>query len=253
MQKKFINTLVLLVTMCFLTLFFSGCKANKSPIQTASPMETATPTQATAPSEEIKTPASTATPAETPTPSAELQTPDSITSAPTATPTETPSPSLVSQTPGSTSANQINSSESVNVKALETGLEDGTEVKLFVSGQELVKLYAVIMDGEILVPDFTSVFGKLKNASGNESAGFWSLSFVDKKSNIETVVIENSQYSIKIVEGEKSFICNDEVIPLTVPAQRINGHIMVPLNSIADAINATVEWDEAAQAISFFY
>lgn len=240
MKKMLFNTSALLVRLCFFTLFFSGCNANKSS------------TLATPPNNEIETPDSI-TPSQTAPPNNETPTPDSITPSQTASPTETSTPHIDSQVPGSASRNQIHPSESAPVTALETGLEDGTEVKLIVSGQELENHRAVIIGGEALISDHSYIFGSLKDAGGIENAGFWTGFSVDTALNRESAFIENSQYSVKIVEGEYSFICNDKTIPLTVPAQKINGQFMVPLKAIAEAINANVEWDEATQTISFFY
>ena len=129
---------------------------------------------------------------------------------------------------------------------------DGTEARLIVNGRELTQHWAVLIGGEALVPDFTYVFGSLNDADG-QCTGFFSIGVADTNTNLKTAVIMNPAHNITIVEGEYSFTHNDAIIPLTVPAQMIRDTFHVPLMAIADAIGATVEWDEAAQAISFFF
>ena len=157
----------------------------------------------------------------------------------------------------SVSANQTEPTDTMNIDSpnmtgINTGLSDGTKVKLFISGQEV--LWAIIMGDEVLIPDYPYTFGKLKEADGIEKAGFLTLTITERGVNYkENITIYNSLYTINLVEGEDSFTCNGETFSLTVPAQTIDDDIYVPLLALAEAINATVEWDADAQAIKFFY
>ena len=241
MQRKSL-IMAVVIMVCF-SMFLSGCNAAKD-------VDNANGSGITSP-----TPTTSTTGLALPIPIAPTnngtQTSDSIT--PTASPTETSTPSVESQTPSSTPTSQINPSESASESALEIDLSDGKEVSIIVSGQKAVTGMAVIMGGEVFVLDYNYVFENLKGRDGIENAGFLSYFAVDTTKNIETAVITNAQYYLKIVEGEYSFTCNDETMPLTIPAQTINGRFAVPLIALSEAINATVEWNEATQTILFFY
>ena len=156
------------------------------------------------------------------------------------------------QPPDSPAIDDTEPAESMHTATVDANFDDGAEARLIVSGRELVQHWAVLMGSEALVPDFTYIFGNLNCADG-QNAGFFSIGVSDTNTNLKTAVIMNSAHNITIVEGEYSFTHNDVIMPLTVPAQMIRGTFHVPLMAIANAIGAAVEWDEAAQAILFFF
>ena len=166
---------------------------------------------------------------------------------PTETPTQTPTP-----IPTPSEDVQPNTPTQPRDGRLVVNANDNTEVRLIVSGQEIVHR-GVIIGGEVLVPDFSFVFGQLKDAGGVESAWFWGVSIDDASAGTERAVIFNNSYNVSITNGEYFFTVNDEILPLIVPAQTINGSIHLPLIAIAEAIGATIEWNEPEQSISFFY
>jgi len=216
MQMESLSKVIVTIA-CFL-MFLSGCSANKAndaDITSHAPGESSTGATTPTPSAAPKN--------ETPTDPSNLKN------------NETQTPDTTSPTTG-----------------INTGLTDGTKVKLFVSGKEVH--WAIIMGDEVLVPDYPYTFGQLKDADG-ENAEFWTLTLTSHgpKDYKEGVTIYNSLYTIELVEGEYSFTCNDETFTLTVPAQTIDDEIHLPLLALAEAINATVEWDADAQAIHFFY
>jgi len=128
----------------------------------------------------------------------------------------------------------------------EIGSENGTEVKIIVSGQDQsgfinkLKQAPVIKDGEVLVPISAHVFEFLVDLDGN-NAGFYAVLGFDSIESVYLAVIANDLYDVRVFEGEYSFACNNETVPLAVPAQRINDELMLPLKAIAEAIGATVE------------
>ena len=215
MREKFFNTWAMVLIICCFIIFLSGCNANKND-DNMDNKSVVLPTQTVPPNRETQD---------------------------TTLDVETP-------TQDSASINQADQTEPQNTTGINTGLPDDTKVRLFVSEQEIH--WAIIMGDEVLIPDYPYIFGQLKDAGGIEWSGFWTISSVDTN-NIENVLIYNSLYTIEIVEEEYSFTCNDETLPLTVPAQEIDGRFYLPLIALAEAINAATEWDADAQAIHFYY
>ena len=245
MKELLTRKMIIPLVICF-ALCLAGCKPN-SDVNEANFDDVTAPAQAA--------PTSAMPPTQTTPTGGETQSPVFAPPAQTTTQPQTAPPDNETQTPGSTFMNQTDPSEPAPATAEKVKLSDisdGTEVKITVSGG-VVESEAVIIGGEVLAYDANYIFGNLKDAGGKESAGFIVIGMTAVDSSSMKYAIYNSIYSITIEEGEYSFSCNDETIPLTIPAQTINGHFSVPLVAIAKAIGATVEWDEAVQTISFFY
>lgn len=66
----------------------------------------------------------------------------------------------------------------------------------------------------------------------------------------QTAVAEKRSNYISIQIGNKEMYKNGSPIPLEVPAQLINGRTMVPLRAVAEALDATVEWNNATNTIT---
>jgi len=133
---------------------------------------------------------------------------------------------------------------------------DGTEVRVIVSGQELDftgRKKPVMKDGEVFSESFDYIFAHLKDADGKDSAALHVIlrRAVDGPTN--TIIFFNSDYEIVIVEGENTFTKNGEIIPMAVPAQQIDGVLMVPLLIIAAAIEAVVVMDMTEFTLSIYY
>jgi len=175
----------------------------------------------------------------------------------TPTPNETQIPTPVPDgdlsTPVTGAVDPGQTKQPANATATKTGLPDGTIIDLVISDQ--ANYQALIMHDDFLVADYAYAFGQLKDADGVNPAGFLeiSISSASEDGYKNNAIIYNAYYNITIVEGETSFICNDTVIPLTVPAQMIDGCFYVPLLAPAEAIHATVEWDADTQTLRFFY
>ena len=242
MREKFFNTLAMVLIICCFIIFLSGCNANKND-DNMDNKNVVLPTQTVPPNRETQSPDSI-TNTQTMPPDNEMQTPITMSS------TQTTALEIETPTQGSASINQADWAEPQNTTRINTGLPDGTKVRLFVSGQEIH--WAIIMGDDVLIPDYPYIFGQLKDAGGIELSGFWTISSADT-TNIENALIYNSLYTIEIVEEEYSFTCNDKTLPLTVPAQEIDGRFYLPLIALAEAINAAAEWDADAQAIHFYY
>ncbi|MDR3239533.1 MAG: copper amine oxidase N-terminal domain-containing protein [Clostridiales bacterium] len=107
--------------------------------------------------------------------------------------------------------------------------DSGTKVKLIVSGKELMfdGQQPIVKDGEVFVPVY-GVFENLDGANGNQDAPFT----VKWDETTSTATIRNTWYNV------------------TVTA---NDLFMIPLLEVAEAIDATVEWDETAKTMSVFY
>jgi hypothetical protein len=142
---------------------------------------------------------------------------------------------------------------------VEINLNDGDEVKLTVANKKLTfnGQQPVMKGGEVFIP-VNGVFEYLIENS-NEVTPY----IVTMDESSSTVTIKNSEFTIKIIEGEKTFTSSykingrgelqNETITPNPPQQRINGEFMLPLKAIAEAIGAVVKWDEATGTVSMFY
>jgi len=143
---------------------------------------------------------------------------------------------------------------------VEITAQDGTEVKLIVSGKELTidGQPPIVKDGEVFVP-IHGVFEHVTGAYGDTSAPF----MVNWDAAASTATITNSWFTVIIKQGEQNFTLNirsqgassisNESITPDSPAQIINGELMLPLKAITEAIDMILEWDEQARAVSIFY
>lgn len=233
MRRKLRTTrAIVALTICF-AICLSGCDLTNSH---STDDGTATPTLTpTAPQNgESIPPASASTPKYIPTPaSPPSDEPQSSDPAPAQFDSE-PTPTTPAPTPEHPPA------------ASDTN--NGTEVRLIVSGQALTfnGQQPVLKDGEVFIPVY-GVFEHLLGANDNDSALF------TVKWDASAVTIRNSWNTVVIVEGEPTFTCNGATITPALPPQIINGTFMLPLKAIAEAIDATIKVDEAAGTVSMFY
>ena len=146
--------------------------------------------------------------------------------------------------------------ENLSEDLLEDLLEDlpppqaPTPATVIVSGKEIAfdGQQAVAKDGEVFVP-VKGVFEHLDGANGNKDAPF----AVDWDGQTSTATIKNRWYTIIATSGEQFFYCNGERVAPAAPPQAINGEFMLPLMAIANAIDATAQWDKANNTVSIFY
>jgi hypothetical protein len=133
---------------------------------------------------------------------------------------------------------------------IEITVDNGTEVKIIVSDEELSfdGQQPIVKDGEVLVP-VLGVFEHLLGANENTDAPFT----VKWDEATSTATIRNSWYTVVIIKGEHTFTCNNKSLDTSVPLQTINGVFMLPLKAIAEAMGVTVEWNQTTKAISVFY
>ena len=139
------------------------------------------------------------------------------------------------------------SSKPVEVKP-EVG--EDVAVTIIVSGKKLIfdDRQPVLKDGEVYVPVF-GVFEYLYGANNNKNAPF-TVNWDDKTS---TATIKNRWYTVIVASGEQIFTCNGDSIMPAAPQQIIDGVFMLPLTAIAQAMEATVEWEAETNIISIFY
>lgn len=55
---------------------------------------------------------------------------------------------------------------------------------------------------------------------------------------------------VSLAIGDNTLYSNDKTIQLDVPAQIVNGHVMVPLRSVSEALDAQAVWNADTQLIS---
>ncbi len=60
----------------------------------------------------------------------------------------------------------------------------------------------------------------------------------------KTAVLENSRYTVSMTSGDSVFYVNEEAVTPAVPQQIYDGHFMLPLRAVAEAIDADVDWVE---------
>jgi hypothetical protein len=64
-----------------------------------------------------------------------------------------------------------------------------------------------------------------------------------------TVVASKPGMEIQLPLGEHEATVSGKKVALDVPAQEINGHTMVPLRFLGEALGADVRWDDAARTV----
>lgn len=169
--------------------------------------------------------------------------------APSSQPTAQPSQTTEQKQPDASASDRKPSTE------VEIPDVDGLEVQLNVSSKALTfdGQQPIAKDGEVLVPVY-GVFENLTGAHGNTDAPFT----VQWDESNSTATIQNSWYTVVVTQGKQTFTCkgkglDDKSIKSAVPPQMINGTLMLPLKAIAEAITATVEWDESTGTVSMYY
>lgn len=65
----------------------------------------------------------------------------------------------------------------------------------------------------------------------------------------QAVVAQKDLQSISLTVGDDTLYLNNKKIKLDVPAQIVNGHTMVPLRAISEALHATVAWDADTETV----
>ncbi len=106
---------------------------------------------------------------------------------------------------------------------------DGEAVEF--TGQE-----PVIADGRTLIP-LRGVFEKL----GYE---------ISWDNNTKTAEFEKEGTKVSVTVDSEEFSVNGESIKLDVPAQIINGSMMLPLRAIGEATGLTVNWDGESKSVN---
>ncbi|MCL2400607.1 MAG: copper amine oxidase N-terminal domain-containing protein [Defluviitaleaceae bacterium] len=148
---------------------------------------------------------------------------------------------------------------------VQIGLEDGEEVTLVVSGNELVfdGQHPFMQNDEVFVPVY-GVFEYLEMSEWSHNAEEWlpiTPFTVAWHEGTSTVTLRNQHVVVTVTEGEPTIgivytapQAPDPPIPVSNPSlQRINGEIMIPLRPIAEAFDAEIEWDEATGRLHIFY
>ncbi|MEG0900406.1 MAG: copper amine oxidase N-terminal domain-containing protein [Oscillospiraceae bacterium] len=111
------------------------------------------------------------------------------------------------------------------------------DIGVFVNNTKITTDVApVIVNGSTLVPVRT--ISDALNASTS-----W-----DDPSKTATISIDNKV--IKVTINSTSMYINDSKVPVTQPAQIINGRTMVPLRAISEAFSAEVNWNGDTRTIS---
>ncbi len=106
---------------------------------------------------------------------------------------------------------------------------DTTEVNVVVN-DNLIETKGIIVDSTTLVP-VRGVF---------EELGFE----VSYDAETKTAVLENSRYTVSMTSGDSVIYVNEEAVTPAVPQQIYDGHFMLPLRTVAEAIGADVDWVE---------
>ena len=125
-----------------------------------------------------------------------------------------------------------------------------TEAQLIVSGKAITfdGQGAIIKDGEVFVP-VIGVFEHLYGANENKDSPFT----VNWDEGTATATIKNRWYTVIVTSEGQTFTCNGNQIAFTVPPQKIDGTLMLPLRAIAEAMDVSVVWDAATSTVNIFY
>ena len=124
---------------------------------------------------------------------------------------------------------------------LSLSVNASSEIRVFVNGNRVeLEQSPVIIDNRVLVPA-RGVF---------EAMDF----YVDWNENTQTVLISNriDEVIIDVRNGQVISIRNGIMAPLDVdvPAQIINGRIMLPLRALSEAVGASVGWNSENRVAS---
>ncbi|MCC8097443.1 MAG: copper amine oxidase N-terminal domain-containing protein [Eubacterium sp.] len=106
--------------------------------------------------------------------------------------------------------------------------EGETSVNVVVNGNA-IDTQGIIVDSTTLVP-VRGVFEELN----------FEVSF-DAETKMATLT--SSKYTVSMTAGDEVIYVNDEAITPPVPQQIYDGSFMIPLRTVAEAIDAEVEWE----------
>ncbi|MDO4300356.1 MAG: copper amine oxidase N-terminal domain-containing protein [Clostridia bacterium] len=109
-------------------------------------------------------------------------------------------------------------------------------VKLDNEAVEFNNQSPLIVEGRTLIP-LRGVFEKL----GYE---------ITWEAETKTATFTKDGLSVKVAVNEEKFTVNDESVLLDVPAQIINGSMMLPLRAIGEAAGLEVNWDSDSKTVS---
>ncbi|MEX2414602.1 MAG: copper amine oxidase N-terminal domain-containing protein, partial [Paenibacillaceae bacterium] len=106
----------------------------------------------------------------------------------------------------------------------------------FVNGEEVTfDVPPVVKEGRALVP-FRAIAEKL------DAVVTWNAAE-------KMVIVTRGDIEVKLVIGSVTALINGEEVPLDVPANVENGHTVVPISFLAEALGAAVEWDNETSSI----
>ena len=142
------------------------------------------------------------------------------------------------------------------------GMPDGTPVTIILQGRQLQfdGQGPVMLGGEVFVPVY-GVFEYMElHGVTNFTIGWDEAVYNNSSAVINIVTIQNSDRIVTVVEGESSvtvgavspLVPSIPPIPVSQPAQKINGVFMLPLRPIAEAISVEVEWHEETDNVHVF-
>ena len=107
---------------------------------------------------------------------------------------------------------------------------------ILLSGQE-VKFDAppIIVNGRVLIPvrSVTTALGATVTWDDSD----------------QKVIISRNGVVLEFELGDDSMKVNDETVPLDVPAQIINGRMVVPLRVLVERLGLNVEWDDTSKIV----
>ncbi|NPV93101.1 MAG: copper amine oxidase N-terminal domain-containing protein [Firmicutes bacterium] len=69
----------------------------------------------------------------------------------------------------------------------------------------------------------------------------------------QTATITSGVRKVQVRVGSSSIQINNDVQEMDVPPEVVDGRIMLPLRSVAEAFSASITWDGATQTINIHY
>ena len=112
------------------------------------------------------------------------------------------------------------------------------EVTIIVKGEQIESRGSVI-DGRTMIP-VRGVFEKL---------GYDNITW-DAETKTATLANDAKGSVVTIVNGESSFTVDGETVTCDVPQQILDGHFVIPLRAVSEAIGAKVSWDGDSKTAS---
>jgi len=114
--------------------------------------------------------------------------------------------------------------------------------KVFVSGEktDILEPYDMVQkDGRVLVP--IRLMGYLASEV-DRGGGYWEVRWDQQRPNDVVLVNHGSGKTIRFTVNSRTMVVNGEPVAMDVAPQKVDGRIVLPLRSAAEALDKKIDW-----------